>query len=548
MDKHGRLSKLILGVPFLVLIIFLVYPVVSVVLIGILVGPGSSFLDIVSSELTHRIFSFTLIQAALSAILTVIIGLPGSFLLTRFRFTGKSVIKAALVVPFILPPIVVVTGFLHMLGPYGLVDSLLMTMTRSTESVFDLSTGITGIILAHVFYNVPLVLLLVSSALERLDPDIEDSAEILGASSFQKMQRIILPHMLPSVLAAAILTFLFCFMSFPIVLALSKGRLATIEVQIWEAFRFSDYGEASSLVLIQILISLTLAYSYVRISKSDETTSGRTAHVKTYQFSKTSRTQRILMLVYLVCIFVLVAGPFISIIRAAFYDPITNEFTLRGFSNLLALESGGDGNAFVNTIFYSSTATLLAVVFGIPLAYAHRSRSKITSNFTSILSLLPLGVSSITVAYGLMLTIAVPLRLTLNPWPLIVIAQTIIGIPFTTRAVEIALRNIDPNLLDQADLLGTSRLERFVFVELPLLTPGILVGAVFAFAMAIGEMSATLFIALPENITLTVAIYRHLGVRRFVEAGAASLILVVMCLASFIAIERISESTAGVAL
>ena len=66
--------------------------------------------------------------------------------------------------------------------------------------------------------------------------------------------------------------------------------------------------------------------------------------------------------------------------------------------------------------------------------------------------------------------------------------------------------------------------------------------------MAIGEMSATLFIALPENITLTVAIYRHLGVRRFVEAGAASLILVIMCLASFIVIERISESTAGVAL
>jgi thiamine transport system permease protein len=381
-----------------------------------------------------------------------------------------------------------------------------------------------------------------------LDPDIEDSAEILGASPFQKMQRIIIPHILPSILAAAILTFLFCFMSFPIVLALGKGRLNTIEVQIWEAFRFSDYGEASSLVLIQILISLTLAYSYVKISKSDETTSGKTSHVKVYQFLKTNRKQRLLMLLYLFCILVLVAGPFISIIRAAFYDPITNEFTLRGFSHLFALESRGDGNAFVNTIFYSSTATLLAVLFGIPLAYAHKSRSKITSNLTSILTLLPLGVSSITVAYGLMLVIAVPLRLTLNPWPLIVIAQTIIGIPFTTRAIEISLRNIDPNLLDQADLLGTSRIDRFFFIELPLLAPGILVGAVFAFAMAIGEMSATLFIALPENITLTVAIYRHLGVRRFVEAGAASLILVVMCLASFVFIERISESTAGVAL
>jgi thiamine transport system permease protein len=85
-------------------------------------------------------------------------------------------------------------------------------------------------------------------------------------------------------------------------------------------------------------------------------------------------------------------------------------------------------------------------------------------------------------------------------------------------------------------------LQKLFFVELPLLAPGILVGAAFAFAMAIGEMSATLFLKREQNVTLAVTIYENLGVRRFVEAGAASLLLLVVCFIAFLVIQRASES------
>jgi ABC-type Fe3+ transport system permease subunit len=162
--------------------------------------------------------------------------------------------------------------------------------------------------------------------------------------------------------------------------------------------------------------------------------------------------------------------------------------------------------------------------------------------------LLPLGISSITIAYGLMTAIAVPTGLNINPWPIIVVAQTIIGLPFTARAIEISLRSIDSHLTEQADSLGASGLQKLFFIELPLLAPGILVGAVFAFAMAIGEMSATLFIALPQNFTLAVAIYDNLGVRKFIEAGASALILVFVCVLAFLTMEKISEGSVGGAL
>ncbi|MFW9920764.1 MAG: ABC transporter permease subunit, partial [Candidatus Thorarchaeota archaeon] len=128
------------------------------------------------------------------------------------------------------------------------------------------------------------------------------------------------------------------------------------------------------------------------------------------------------------------------------------------------------------------------------------------------------------------------------PWPLIVVAQTMIGIPFSARAIEIAKSKIGPYILEQAESLGANSLHKMFYVELPLLAPGILVAAVFSFAMAIGEMSATIFLASTQNITLAISIYRDLAIKKFAEAGAASLLLVAVCIIAFLLIERLSEN------
>ncbi|MGY5873023.1 MAG: iron ABC transporter permease [Candidatus Thorarchaeota archaeon] len=545
MIKQEHWTYLVLAVPIILLSIFLIYPVVNVIAIGLISDTGSSIVDTLSAYDTQFTISFTIIQASLSTILSLLIGLPGAMLLARLKFRGKSLIRALIIVPFVLPPIVVVVGFLQMFGSFGIIDSALMFITQSPTSILNLADGFVGIILAHTFYNAPLVILLVSAAMERLNPEIEESAEILGAGSFSRFRRITLPHILPALSAAAILTFLFCFMSFPIVLALGNGAYNTIEIQMWNAFRWSDFGEVSSLALLQIVITITLAISYIRLSRETGNDSGPTATIRTISISKYKKWEKVVILSYLVAILILIGGPIFSIFRAAFFDPITQRYSLDGFSYLVTMGSDGGLKPLINSLFYGGMATLLSVIIGIPLAYSHRSKVRGLPSLTSIMILLPLGVSSITVAYGLMTAIAVPTGLNINPWPIIVIAQTIIGIPFTARAIEIGLKSIDPNILDQADSLGASRLQRLLFVELPLLIPSILVGAAFAFAMAIGEMSATLFIALPQNYTLAVAIYDNLGVRKFVEAGASALILVAICVVAFLTMEKISEGSTG---
>jgi thiamine transport system permease protein len=534
-------NYIILATPFILLTVFLIYPVVSVIIQGFLSGRGMSFTD--SITLNWGIIQFTAVQAALSTAMAVLVGLPGAILLARLKFAGKNVLRALIIIPFVLPPIVVVVGFLQMFGQNGIVDTFLMVLMRSSESVLNLATGIPGIIVAHTFYNAPLVILLVSASMERMNPEVEEAAELLGANSRQRFLRITLPHIMPSLAAASILTFLFCFMSFPIVLAFGHNTYRTIEVQIWYAFRGLDEGQASSLVLIQILFTLSLALAYVRLGKSSDEAAVPTSSIKGSQFGKYAGYEKILIVLYFGGMLVLVAGPIFSIVISSLYDPITQRYTLDGFLYLINGSSGGGFIPLINSLFYSGLATLLSLGLGIPLAYAHKSKTRVLAPLSSMMVLLPLGISSITIAYGLLIAIAVPTGLNINPWPIIVLAQTIIGLPFTTRSIEISLGNIDSHLIDQADSLGASRLQRLFFVELPLLAPGILVGAVFAFAMAIGEMTATLFIALPQNVTLAVAIYNNLGVRKFVEAGASALILVIVCVLAFLIIDKVSEGS-----
>jgi len=545
LDTQALVRYVVLAFPILLLLIFLVCPVLIVTVLGFF--SGTSFLEVIANPIIQFTISFTFWQATLSTIMAVLIGLPGAFLLARLRFKGKSMVKAMMIVPFVLPPIVVVVGFLQMFGSNGVIDSILMWTLGSNTSVFNLATGVPGILLAHTFYNIPLVLLMVSASLERLNPEIEESAEILGASSLQRFRRITFPHVRSSLFASAVLTFMFCFMSFPIVLAFGQSTYQTIETQIWNAYWIRDYGQASSLTLIQIIITLSLAYLYIKLGR-EETDTSKTSSIRTTSFSRYGIAERILIVGYLILIVVLVLGPIVTIARAAVFDPIAQEYTMEGFVNLFTLGSQGGFRYLINSLFYSGLATIFAVTLAIPLAIAMRARSKAIPTLASAMVLLPLGISSITVAYGLAFAIAVPLGLVTNPWPIIVIAQTIIGLPFSARAIEIAMSKIDPALLEQADSLGASRIQRLLFVELPLLAPGILVGGVFAFAMAIGEMSATYLIALPQNYTLAVAIYDYLDVRAFVEAGAAALVLVIICVIAFLVMERISEGSTGGAL
>jgi len=540
--NRSLIDYTLLSIPLLLVIIFTVYPVAFVLLQGFLYDLTKSPLVILTSVLTYRALVFSFVETVLSVVVTVVLGLPGAFIFSKLNFRGRKTIQTLLIVPFILPPIVVVVGFLRVFGSFGWLDSFLMALSGSSTSVINLASGLTGIVLAHAFYNIPLVILMVSASLSQINSELEESAEILGANSIQKFRKIILPQILPSLLVASLLTALFCFVSFPIVLTLGGSRYKTLEILIYESFLSTDYGKTSTIALMQIILTIFITVFYFRASRKSVQNGISSPFSKKASFKELSIKFKSLLFFYGAIMIILVAGPILAIIQAAFYNPLANEYTLSGIITVFSSSESGGLGPLINSVLYATLATLLAIFLSIPLAYSSRISLKGIKQLNTILVLFPLGVSSITLAYGLMIAIAVPLNVV---WPIIVIAQTIIALPFCVKSIESAIEKMDRNILDQADILGASRLQRLFYVELPLVSPGIVVGAVFAFAMAIGEMSATLFIAGPENYTLAVIIYTYLSARRFVDAGAAALILVVVCVLSFTLINRLSETSFG---
>ena len=217
-------SRLVRGgaaaLPLAFLAAFFVWPVVSIVWTGLTPGgslDASPFIDVATDGSLLEVAWFTLWQAALSTVLTLVVALPGAWVLARFDFPGRSLVRAAVTVPFVLPTLVVGTAFLALVGPGGALG-------------IRLDGTVWAILAAHVFFNYAVVLRTVGGLWSHLDPSLEEAARSLGAGRWRTFVEVTLPLLRPAIAAAASIVFLFTFTSFGIVLILGGGRLATLEV------------------------------------------------------------------------------------------------------------------------------------------------------------------------------------------------------------------------------------------------------------------------------------------------------------------------------
>src|SRR5512142_387135 len=210
--------------------------------------------------LTSNVLLFTLYQATLSTLLTLLLGLPSAYLFARYDFRGKPLLRALTAVPFMLPTVVVAAGFSALLGPRGLVHTLLPLFS------FPFIGTLWAILLAHVFYNTTVILRVVGNALSSLDPKLEAAARSLGADSFHVWWNVILPVLRPAILAASLLVFLFDFTSFGVILLLGGSQFATLEVEIYlRVLTLPNLSLAALLSVIQLLCTLTISLIYTRV-------------------------------------------------------------------------------------------------------------------------------------------------------------------------------------------------------------------------------------------------------------------------------------------
>ncbi len=503
--------------------------------------PGwGNFAQILTDPYYGRLALVTLGQALLSALLSLAVAFPCAALFVHYDFTGKKALLSLTTLSFILPPILVVLGFVIFWGNRGTVNGFLMSLLHWEEPPLSLLYSFKAIILAHVFYNVPLALRYLYTQWSSLPRSHYEAASTLGASRFQTFRHVTLPRLAPSAASSLLIIFLYCFLSFAIILVLGGGpRYSTLEVEIYRQIKFNlDFPLGSALAAGETLICLLAIFFYLKKSSQEEDLSSE----ETLRPRKIGRRALPLLLLYLLLSALFFGGPMLSLIARSFqYTPSRTaepQLSLFWYRRLFS-PTGRTGaevtfRALKNSLFYGGWTTCLTLMTGTGAAFLSHRKKMILPGLTELLLLLPMGISSIVTALGYLL---ISSRLRTGPFLSdlsVIMAHTFIALPFVYRSIATALGQMDRSLRESALIQGAGEWQTLLYIELPLLARSLVSGAIFAFALSMGEINAVLILAPPNRITIPIAVYRLIGSYNYPGACAMGTLLILISLAAFL--------------
>jgi thiamine transport system permease protein len=498
-------------VPVVFLGVLVVWPLMAV-LVRSLAGVGPERLaDILGRRSTRSILWFTIWQAAASAALTLVLGLPIAHALARYRFWGRAAVRAIAVVPFVLPTVVVAAA----------IDASFEALS------IDLDRSVGAILVAHVFFNIAIVIRVVGGRWASLDRRPEEAAMVLGASSWNAFRLTTLPRLLPVIASAGILTFLFSFTSFGVILILGGPTNATIETEIYRNAVFrQEFDVAAVLALVQIVVVAMLSLASTRLQRrfSRQERGRRRAYDRPIRSAAERR--HVIGIIGLVAI--VVGGPLAALVAASLRTGdggfgLTNYRNLVEPVNLLPVSAA---EAVGTSLRYGTVAAIIAVLVGVTTAFVV-TRTGLVGRSLEVAALIPLGVSAVTLGFGYLLAFTV-LDLRRSTW-IVPIAHAVVGLPFVLASVVPALRAIDHRYREAASVLGATPSLVVRLIDLPLIRRAALTGGGFAFAVSLGEFGATSFLARSDGaFTAPLAIFRLLSQPGDLLRGRALALSVVM--------------------
>lgn len=562
MGGSVRLRWLIFAVPLGFLGFFFLYPL-GALLPGTLGGGLGALL---ADPYYLGVVWFSAWQAALSTLLTLALGLPAAYVFARYRFPAKGLLRALATVPFVLPTTVVAAAFSALLGPRGLVNEWLQAALGLERPPLQALGTLGAVLLGHVFFNYSVVLRIVGAYWATLDPRLAQAAATLGARPSQTLLRVTLPLLLPAIGAAALLVFIYCFGSFGVVLLLGGPRFATVEVEIYrQTAQLLRLDVAAALSLLQVAVTLAMTLAYTRLQARAAAPLDRRPDAA--EVRPPSWGARAALALNLLGLLLLMGAPLFALALRSVTELGPGGGLTLSYYEMLGQNRRGSyffvtpARALLNSLGFAALATLLAVALGLPAAYLmERAESQKTKNHGRRFSVLgswlaraldalftlPLGVSAVTLGLAYIVALG-PLGLLREPW-MIPVAHALLAFPFVVRTLAPALRSLDPRLREAARVLGARPWQVLRDIDLPLLAPALLVGAVFSFTVSLGDYGAALLLSRPDFPTVPVVIGRLLGqpgAANYGQALALSTILMGVAMAGFLALERLRLRPSG---
>ncbi|MYJ48560.1 MAG: iron ABC transporter permease [Acidimicrobiales bacterium] len=469
---------------------------------------------------------FTVWQAVASTALTLAVGIPAAAALAHLRPRTRRIVRAVITVPFVLPTVVVAGAFEAVFDRFGLDGGTL-----------SLHHTVWAILLAHVFFNYAVVVRTVGSWWAGLDGRNADAAAVLGATPVRAFRYVTWPLLRPAVAASAAVTFLFSFTSFGVILTLGGPARATVETEIYRyAITRLDFSTAAALALCQ-LVAVAALVALAGVAERRRAVArrapGRTA----------PRPRRGVIAVNAAVAVMLLGVPIITLVERSFATGggygVANFAALADRVQMLPTTALA---ALRHSLGFAVLATLIATGIGALASFvvvggrAHAAAAVRASWLRRLFDVgltLPLGVSAVTVGFGMLLALDTPPLEFRTAWWIIPVAHALVGMPFVVRTLVPTLRSIDDRLREAASVLGASPLRTRREVDVPIASRAVAVGAAFAFAVSLGEFGATAFLPRrPDTLTAPLALFRLLGTPGETLQGQAMALAVVLMAAT----------------
>jgi thiamine transport system permease protein len=504
------------AVPLAFVAVLFYWPISEVVVLGL----SGNWLGLLLEPKTIGLVWFTLWQAVVSTLVAVLVAIPGAYLLYRRSFPGQQLIQALITVPFVLPSIVVAVGFTVFRSVHEFYQGLGLTF---------LDDPIYWIVGAHVFVNYSIAVKTIGGVWATLDSEIEFAAELDGAGRLRTFVSISLPQIRPAIYSAAALIFLFSATSFGIVLVLGGGQVQTIETAIFfAATQRLDLELAAALVLVQTLIT-ALAFMFgTKLAK------GSFGLEQVFERTQKPRVDRrdLVAVAFGGAIWVgLLAMPLILVLFEAFkvsgafgFDNFVNLGTrgARDLLNITFIEATG------NSIRNMAIAALIAFVLGTLVSWllTHTGYRSL-----DLIFLLPLGVSSVALGFGFLISFDAEWFLLRSSWLIVPLAQALIALPMVIRLVYPAIVSLGKEPIEQAKLDGATSWQTWRFIESKMIRGMLLTALGFAAINSLGEFGASSFLANGSQATVPTLLYRLIarpGEQNYGMAMAVSAILIVL--------------------
>ncbi|MGO4908028.1 thiamine/thiamine pyrophosphate ABC transporter permease ThiP [Pseudorhodobacter sp. W20_MBD10_FR17] len=471
---------------------------------------GLTFQGVALSAPELAALRFTLLQATLSAGLSVVLAVPVARALARRRFFGRSALIATLGAPFILPVIVAVLGLLAVFGRAGWVNDALGHVGLSPFSIY----GLQGVVLAHVFFNMPLAVRMILHGWQAIPAERFRLAASLGFAPCANLRHIEAPMLREVLPGAALVIFVICLTSFAVALTLGGGpRATTVELAIYQALRFDfDLPTAARLALLQFALC---AAAFVVAAKVSLPSGFGAGQGRAGGPSAPKGWHKMVDILAIALAAMFLALPLLAVALNG----------LPGMAGLPVSVWAAAGRSL--TIALASTAISLAAALVLALAAA---RGK---GWPALAATLPLAASSLVLGTGLFLILQPYFRPASLALPVTMTINAALSLPFAFRILAPEARTLYADYHRLGASLGMGGWAWLRWVVLPRLARVLGFSAGLVAALSMGDLGVIALFAGEGEATLPLLVQRLMGAYRMEAAASAALLLVLLSFALF---------------